>query len=217
MCPSRPPGRWRLYVVTDANLSRGRSHREVVEAAISGGADAIQLRDKDSPAGTLYQVALALREITRKADVSFLVNDRLDIALAAGADGVHVGQHDLPASVVRGILGPGRILGVTAETVEEALAAERDGADYLGVGPVFEARGTKADAGPPQGPAIIARIRPHTRLPIVAIGGITAENAHLVRQAGATSAAVVSAVVSADDVAGAARKLKSILDADPGR
>jgi thiamine-phosphate pyrophosphorylase len=212
------PGSWRLYVITDAQLSRGRSHRQVVEAAIAGGADAIQLREKAAPAGTLYRIALELREITRKANVSFLVNDRLDIALAVDADGVHVGQQDLPASAARRILGPGKILGVTAETVEEARAAENEGADYLGVGPVFEARGTKADAGPPQGPAIIANIRPHTRLPIVAIGGIKAENARLVREAGADSAAVISAIVSADDIAKAARELKSILSAgDPGR
>lgn len=212
------PGRWRLCVITDAQLSRGRPHRQVVEAAISGGADAIQLREKTAPAATLYRIARELREITRKANVSFLVNDRLDIALAVDADGVHIGQQDLPASAARRILGPGRILGVTAETVEEALAAEKDGADYLGVGPVFEARGTKADAGPPQGPAIIANIRPHTRLPIVAIGGIKAGNAHLVREAGADSAAVISAVVAANDIAQAARELKSILAAgDPGR
>ncbi len=218
MTRSLSPGRWRLYVITDASLSRGRSHRQVVEAAIAGGADAIQLRDKAAHAGTLYRTALELREVTRKANVSFLVNDRLDIALAVDADGVHVGQQDLPASAVRRILGPGKILGVTAETAEEALAAEKDGADYLGVGPVFEARGTKADAGPPQGPAIIANIRPHTRLPIVAIGGIKADNARLVREAGADCAAVISAIVSADDIAQAARELKTILSAgDPGR
>ena len=218
MTRSLSPGRWRLYVITDANVSRGRSHRQVVEAAIAGGADAIQLRDKAAHAGTLYRAALELREVTRKANVSFLVNDRLDIALAVDADGVHVGQQDLPASAVRRILGPGKILGVTAETAEEALAAEKDGADYLGVGPVFEARGTKADAGPPQGPAIIANIRPHTRLPIVAIGGIKADNARLVREAGADCAAVISAIVSADDIAQAARELKTILSAgDPGR
>jgi len=212
------PGCWRLYLITDAQLSRGRSHIEIAEAAIRGGADAIQLRDKTAPAGMLYRVALELREITRKSNVSFLVNDRLDVALAVDADGAHVGQQDIPASAARRILGAGKILGVTAETVEEALAAEKDGADYLGVGPVFEARGTKADAGPPQGPAIIANIRPHTRLPIVAIGGIKAENARLVREAGADSAAVISAIVAADDITRAARELKSILSAgDPGR
>jgi thiamine-phosphate pyrophosphorylase len=205
------PGRWRLYVITDESVSRGRSHIEIAEAAIRGGADVIQLRDKAASGGTLYRVALALRKLTREAGVPFLVNDRLDIALAADADGAHVGQQDIPASAARRILGAGKILGVTAETVEEALAAEKDGADYLGVGPVFEARGTKADAGPPQGPAIIADIRPHTRLPIVAIGGIKAENARLVREAGADSAAVISAIVAADDIARAARQMKSLL------
>jgi len=205
------PGRWRLYVITDESVSRGRSHIEIAEAAIRGGADVIQLRDKAASGGTLYRVALALRKLTREAGVPFLVNDRLDIALAADADGAHVGQQDIPASTARRILGAGKILGVTAETVEEALAAEKDGADYLGVGPVFEARGTKADAGPPQGPAIIANIRPHTRLPIVAIGGIKAENARLVREAGADSAAVISAIVAADDIARAARQMKSLL------
>ncbi len=204
-------GRWRLYVITDERSSRGRSHLQVVDAAIQGGADVIQLRDKTASSGRLYQVALSLRKLTREAKVSFIVNDRLDVALAVDADGVHVGQEDLPASVVRRILGPGRILGVTAETVEEAAIAEKDGADYLGIGPVFETRKTKADAGPPQGPAIIANIRPHTRLPIVAIGGIKAENARAVREAGADAAAVVSAIVGADDIAQAARELKSVL------
>jgi thiamine-phosphate pyrophosphorylase len=205
------PGHWRLYVITDESVSQGRSHIEIAEAAIRGGADVIQLRDKTASGGTLYRVALALRKLTREARVPLIVNDRLDIALAADADGVHVGQQDIPASAARRILGAGKILGVTAETVEEALAAEKDGADYLGVGPVFEARGTKADAGPPQGPAIIANIRPHTRLPIVAIGGIDAQNACLVREAGADSAAVISAIVAADDISRAARQMKSLL------
>jgi thiamine-phosphate pyrophosphorylase len=212
------PGRWRLYVITDESVSRGRSHIEVAEAAIRGGADVIQLRDKTASGGTLYRVALALRKLTREAKVPLIVNDRLDIALAADADGVHLGQKDLPATVARNIMGPVRILGVSADTMEEALLAEKDGADYLGVGPVFEARETKADAGEPLGLERIARIRKHCRLPIVAIGGIKAENARLVREAGADSAAVISAIVAAEDITQAARELKSILSAgDPGR
>ena len=203
--------RWRLCVITDAPLSRGRSHLEVAEAAIRGGADVVQLRDKTASGGALYQVAFALRKLTREAKVPLIVNDRLDIALAVDADGVHVGQSDLPASVVRRILGPGKVLGVTAETGEEALLAEKDGADYLGVGPVFEARGTKSDAGAPQGVEQIARIRGVSRLPIVAIGGIKAENARRVLEAGATAVAVISAIVAADDIAQAARQLKSVL------
>jgi len=206
------PGLWRLYVITDEKVSRGRSHLQVAEAAIVGGADVLQLRDKEAPGGLLYRVALQLRRITREAKVPFIVNDRLDIALAADADGVHVGQADLPASVVREIMGPGKILGVSVDTVEEAMQAEKDGADYLGVGPVFEARETKPDAGLPLGVDRITRIRRQCRLPIVAIGGINAENALMVREAGADAAAVISAIVAADDIAHAARRLKRILE-----
>jgi thiamine-phosphate pyrophosphorylase len=206
------PGLWRLHVLTDRKTSRGRSHLQVAEAAIAGGADVLQLRDKEASSARLYQEALQLRKLTRDAQVPFIVNDRLDIALAVDADGVHVGQSDLPASVVRRIIGPGKILGVSVATVEEALQAEKDGADYLGVGPVFEARGTKPDTCEPMGLECIARIRRHCRLPIVAIGGIDAENARKVREAGADAAAVISAIVSADDISQATRRLKRILE-----
>ena len=206
------PGLWRLHVLTDRKTSRGRSHLQVAEAAIAGGADVFQLRDKEAPSGELYREALLLRKLTRDAKVPFIVNDRLDIALAVDADGLHVGQTDLPATVARRILGPGKILGVSVETVEQALQAEKDGADYLGVGPVFEARGTKPDTCEPLGVDCIARIRRRCRLPIVAIGGINAENARKVREAGADGAAVISAIVSADDISHAARMLKRILE-----
>lgn len=202
------PAMWRLYVITDERVGRGRSHLQIAEGAIRGGADAIQLRDKEASGGRLFGVALGLRRLTRETKIPFIVNDRLDVALAVDADGVHVGQDDLPASVARRILGPGKILGVSAETVEEALAAQKDGADYLGVGPVFEARGTKADAGAPLGLELIARIRKGCSLPIVAIGGINAENARSVREAGADAVAVISAIASADDIARAASHLK---------
>src|SRR4030067_1258294 len=121
--------RWRLYVITDAQLSRGRAHLEVMEAASLGGADVIQLRDKTASGGTMYQVALSLRKLTREMKVPFIVNDRLDIALAVDADGVHVGQSDLPASVVRTLMGPGKTLGVSAETVGEDLMGENGGGE----------------------------------------------------------------------------------------
>jgi thiamine-phosphate pyrophosphorylase len=206
------PGLWRLHVLTDRKASRGRSYLQVAEAAIAGGADVLQLRDKEASSGELYREALQLRRLTLEVNVPFIVNDRLDIALAVDADGVHVGQSDLPASVVRKILGPGKILGVSVVTVEEALQAEKDGADYLGVGPVFEARGTKPDTLEPLGVVCISRIRGHCRLPIVAIGGINEENALKVREAGADAAAVISAVVSADDISLATRRLKRILE-----
>lgn len=216
MTGNNSPRGWRLYVITDERLGRGRSHLRIAEEAIRGGADVIQLRDKETPGGRLYEVALALRKLTREANVPFLVNDRLDIALAVDADGVHVGREDLPAPIVRRLLGASKVLGVSAETAEEAAAAEADGADYVGVGPIFEARGTKEDAGEPVGLGRIARVRGGCRLPIVAIGGINAENARRVREAGADAAAVISAVVAADDIAHAARQLKLRLTGDEG-
>jgi thiamine-phosphate diphosphorylase len=206
------PVRWRLYVITDEQVGRGRSHLQIAEAAILGGADVLQLRDKESSGGRLFRVALQLRKLTREAKVPLIVNDRLDIALAVDADGVHLGQADLPASVARNIMGSGRILGVSAETVAEAVAAEKDGADYLGVGPVFDARGTKPDAGEPRGLELIANVRRHCRLPIVAIGGIDADNARKVLEAGADAVAVISAIAAADDIEEAARRMKGILE-----
>jgi len=122
---------WYLYVITDEQLSKGRSHVEIARAAIAGGADVIQLRDKTASSRKLYEDALAIRKITRDAHVIFIVNDRLDIALAVEADGVHVGQKDVPASVARQLIGENKILGVSAETVEEAIQAEKDGADAI--------------------------------------------------------------------------------------
>ncbi len=205
------PETWRLYIVTDEKVSRGRSHLEVAEKAIRGGADVIQFRDKSSPSGELYRTALALRKLTLDAGIPLIINDRLDIALAVDADGLHVGQDDLPASAARRLLRPGMILGVSTETPEEALLAEKDGADYIGVGPVFEARGTKSDAGAPKGPGMIAPIRAQCRLPIVAIGGIKAGNARSVLEAGADAVAVISDIVGAEDIEQAARKMKALL------
>ncbi len=211
------PEAWRLYVVTDEKVSRGRSHLEVAEKAIRGGADVIQYRDKSSPSGELYRIALAMRKLTRDAGIPLIINDRLDIALAVGADGLHVGQDDMPASVSRRLLPPGMILGVSTELPEEALRAEKDGADYIGVGPIFEARGTKADAGSPKGPGMIAPIRAVCRLPIVAIGGIKSGNARSVLEAGADAVAVISDIVGADDIEQAARGMKELLKTTGGR
>jgi thiamine-phosphate pyrophosphorylase len=199
---------WHVYVVTDARLSRGRSHAEVVRAALEGGADVVQLRDKEASGRTLYEAALELRAITRAAGVPLIVNDRIDVAVAADAEGAHVGQDDLPAKQARRVLGNGRLLGVSAVTLDDALRAEADGADYLGVGPIFDARRTKPDADPPLGEAGLAQIRAGTSKPVVAIGGLDADNAENVIVAGADALAVVSAVVGADDVAEAVRDLR---------
>lgn len=196
-----------LYVLTDKNLSRGRSHADIVRAAIAGGATAIQYREKQASTREMVESARELREIARAAGVLFIVNDRVDVAMAADADGVHVGQDDMPAGIVRKLIGPGKIIGVSAGNVPDALQAEADGADYLGVGAIY-ATATKADAGAPTGLAALTEIRRRVKLPIVGIGGINLGNAAAVIKAGADGISVVSAVVSADDVAAAARYLK---------
>lgn len=204
---------WRLYVVTDEHLSRGRSHIEIARAAIAGGAVVIQHRDKTASSGKFYRDAQEIRKLTREAGVAFIVNDNLDIALAVDADGLHIGQNDLSAPKARELLGSDRILGVSAATVDEALQAERDGADYLGVGPIFEARETKPDAGEPLGLQLLRTVREKCRLPIVAIGGINEQNLASVIEAGADAAAVISTVVQADDIAAKVRELTGIINA----
>jgi thiamine-phosphate pyrophosphorylase len=199
---------WSVYVLTDATLSHGRSHVEVARAAIAGGADAIQLREKDAPGRVLCEIAAEIRRLTRDAGVSFIVNDRVDVALAAGADGAHVGQDDLPAAEARRLIGPDRILGVSALSLEEALSAEREGADYVGFGPVFEARGTKPDAPPPAGLERLAEACARCAVPVIAIGGIHHGNVARVITAGAAGVAVISGVVGARDIAAAVRDLK---------
>lgn len=200
-----------LNVITDEGLSRGRSTVDVVRAALAGGATVIQLRDKTGSTRHLIEVGRALRELTRSAGATFIVDDRADVALAVDADGVHVGQDDLPATDARRIVGAGRIVGVSAGSVAEALQAERDGADYIGVGSVF-ATGSKPDAGAPIGLDGLARIARAVSIPVVAIGGINAGNAADCIAAGASGVAVISAVVGAADVAQAARELREIVE-----
>ena len=199
--------RYDLYVITDPVLSSGRSHVEIARAALEGGADAVQLRDKSA---TAYNLGLVVREVqplARRYGALFTVNDRVDVALLSEADGAHVGPADLPVREARRLLPRPRILGVSAGTVEEAKKAAREGADYLGVGPVFPTA-TKPDAGEALGLDRLAAIVAAVSVPVVAIGGITAGNVAGVFAAGASGAAVVSSVVAAEDVAAAARALK---------
>ena len=200
-----------LYVITDSKLSRGRPHREVIEAAIRGGATIVQYREKSASTRQMIDEALELRDLCRARGVPFIVNDRVDIALAVDADGVHVGQDDMPAALARKLIGRDKIVGVSAENVEEARAAIADGADYLGVGAIF-ATATKSDAGKPIGIAGLMKIARVSTIPIVGIAGINATNAASVIRAGAAGVAVVSAVVSADDVERAARELRRVVD-----
>jgi thiamine-phosphate pyrophosphorylase len=204
---------WSVYVVTDATLSRGRSHLEVARGAIAGGADVVQLRDKEAPGRALYEIAGEIGKLAQDAGVPFLVNDRVDIAVAAGADGVHVGREDLPPIEARRLVGPDRILGVSASSVEEALDAERDGADYVGFGPVFEARGTKPDADPPTGLERLRDVCERCVVPVIAIGGIRHGNVDQVIAAGVAGVAVISGVVGAPDIAATVRDLKDRIHA----
>jgi thiamine-phosphate pyrophosphorylase len=201
-----------VYVITAGpEQARGRSHLAIADAAIRGGATAIQLRMKDAPARAVLEAARAIVERCREAGVTFVVNDRADVALASGADGVHVGQDDLAAEDVRALIGASLFLGVSAATVDEARSAARAGADYLGVGAVY-ATATKADAGAAVGPARIAEIAASCDLPVVGIGGITLSNAAAVIRAGAAGVAVITAVTTADDMIDATRRIREAVD-----
>lgn len=195
-----------LYAITDRRLSRGRSSAAVMEQAILGGVTLVQLREKEAGGREFLEEAEALLKVTRRFGIPLIINDRLDIALAVGAEGVHVGQEDVPCRVARRLLGPDKIIGVSASNIEEARQAEADGADYLGVGAVFPT-GTKADAGEAIGLAALKAIRAAVRIPVVAIGGINAQNAAAVAATGVDGLAVVSAIVAAPDPAEAARRL----------
>jgi thiamine-phosphate pyrophosphorylase len=200
-------GRLHLCVITDTRQGSGRDHLEIARAALVGGAEMIQLRDKTGSLRELLPQACAIRLLCRSHGALFIVNDRLDLALAAEADGAHVGQEDLPAAEARRLLGSNRILGVSTHSVDQALAAREAGADYIGFGPIFPT-GTKKTGYSPRGPAILREVRNAVSLPILAIGGITLENVGVVIAAGATAPAVISAVVRAADIAAAAAALR---------
>jgi thiamine-phosphate pyrophosphorylase len=200
-----------LYLITDETVSPGRSHLEIAQAALAGGARVVQLRDKRRDAGELLPAAREMAALCRDAGALFIVNDRVDLALAAGADGVHLGQTDLPVREARKLLGEEKLIGVSVEDAAQARAAEVDGADYLGVGAIYGSA-TKADAGAPVGLEQIRRFREVSALPVVAIGGITLERAPEVREAGAAAAAVIGAVAAAPDMEAAARRLAAALE-----
>lgn len=199
-----------LYIVTDRKASRGRDHMSMVRAALDGGADVIQLRDKDLSGRDLYALAREMASLVHASRARFIVNDRLDIALAAGADGVHLGQYDLPVAAARSLSPPSLIIGASVGSVEEALAAERDGANYIALSPVFSTP-TKDDAGPGHGLEVLREIKAAVKLPVIAIGGVNAGNVTEVVAAGADGVAVISAVLGADDVEAAARSMRELV------
>jgi thiamine-phosphate pyrophosphorylase len=188
----------RLCLVTDRGLAGGRSLVEIVAAAVTGGVTMIQLRDKTATTRVMIEEARALKALLGSLRIPLIVNDRIDVALAAGADGAHVGQSDMPAALVRKLLGQDAIVGLSITTSAEARAADTEFADYLGVGPIFPQL-TKPDAAMALGLEGLAEIRRLTGKPIVAIGGVTAANARAVRAAGADGIAVVSAIMGAQD------------------
>ena len=199
-----------LYVITDETIAGGRSHAEIAQLAVLGGAGIIQLRDKGRSCAELAAVGREIAAITRKAGAVFIVNDRLDVAMTCGADGVHLGQGDLRVDTARQLAPPGFIIGVSVGTAEEAEEAEREGADYVALSPTFSTA-SKDNAGPGQGLDRLREIRCAVSIPVIAIGGITPQNAGDVIAAGADGIAVISAVVANPDITTAARELKDLV------
>lgn len=204
-----------LYVIIDPSFCKGRSELEVAKGAIAGGARVLQLRDKQRSKGEVLPIARELKALCAASKVLFIVNDHPDLALAAGADGVHLGQKDLPVEVARRILPIEALVGRSTATLEEALQAQAEGADYIAVGSIFPTS-SKEDTRP-AGLETLRKVRGAVSVPLVAIGGINRDNVAAVMAAGADAAAVISAVVCADDVEGAARELAARVKESIGR
>ena len=195
-----------VYPVTCEGLSQGRSNLEVLEAVIQGGSKIIQLREKEYPERDLYYLALKFREITTRAGVLLIINDHVDIAIAVEADGVHLGQEDLPLLVARK-LAPELLIGASTHSLQQALQAEKDGADYINIGPIFSTE-TKEGAKSVLGPEAIATIRPHLKVPFTVMGGISEANIDQVLAQGARRVAMVTAITKAADIAAKVKSLK---------
>jgi thiamine-phosphate pyrophosphorylase len=195
-----------IYPVTCEALSAGRSNLEVLKGVISGGAEIIQLREKHYSNRDLYQQALTFRKITAEAGILLIINDHLDIALAVGADGVHLGQDDLPVTEARK-LAPDLIIGASSHSREEAIEAERDGADYVNIGPIFPTK-TKEKVARFLGPEAIPAISSQFNLPFTVMGGINAANIGQVIAQGARRIAMVTAITKAEDISETVKKLR---------
>ncbi|MBR3532922.1 MAG: thiamine phosphate synthase [Clostridiales bacterium] len=196
-----------LYAVTDRRLLNGRTLREAVKQSLDGGVTFVQLREKDLDYQSFLSEAKDIKELCREYNVPFVINDNVDIAAEVDADGVHVGQSDMEAGKVRERLGPDKIIGVSAQTVEQAVTAEKHGADYLGVGAVFPT-GSKDDAEDVSYETLKA-ICEAVSIPVIAIGGITADNVHKLKGSGICGVAVISAIYAQEDIKEAASLLKA--------
>ena len=199
-----------LYLVTDRGLSKGRSTVDIVRAAVAGGVTCVQLREKECSTRQFVAEARAVREVLAGTGIPLIINDRIDVVLAVGADGVHLGQSDMLIADARRVVGSSILIGISAECVEDAVRAEAQGADYVGISPVFSTP-TKTDTAPALGLDGIALIRAAVSLPLVGIGGIGPGNAAEVIRAGCDGIAVVSAIVSASDPRKTAAELKTII------
>lgn len=193
-----------LCLVTDRDLAGGRSLRDIVAAAVKGGVTMVQLREKTASTRSFLEQARALRELLSGSRVPLIINDRVDIALAVDADGVHVGQTDMPVEIVRGLIGPNKLIGLSITDENQIGKPDAEAADYLGIGPVHPQH-TKVDASTPLGIGGFGRLRRRTGKPVLAIGGVKAVDTSLLLAEGADGLAVVSAIMAADDPEAVAR------------
>lgn len=199
-----------LYLVTDRDLSLGRSNLEIVASAIKGGVSCVQIREKKCPIRKYISEAKELKRLLTPHNIPLVINDRVDVAMAVQADGIHLGQTDMDITDARRIVGNEVIIGISAESLDDAIRAEKQGADYIGISPVF-ATPTKKDTAPPLGLKGVAEIRSRVAIPVVGIGGINSSNARDVIEAGADGIAVVSAIVATPSPEQAARKLLQLI------
>jgi len=206
------PGETDIYALTDSRLALARSVGEQAEALLSAGVKILQYREKHAPRRVMLKECRLLRRLTLEAGACFIVNDYIDMALLADADGVHVGQDDIPVPEVRRLLGPGKIIGLSTHSPEQAKAAVSAGADYIGVGPVFATQ-TKEDVCAPVGFAYLDWVAAHIDLPFVAIGGIKEHNISEVSAHGATCCALVSELVGAPDIAARVHAVRTAMHA----
>lgn len=200
-----------LYLVTDPDLTKGRSLIEIIEEAIAGGVTMVQIREKDATSLQFYNLAKAAKQLLAPHNIPLIINDRLDIALAVDADGLHIGQSDLPPDVARKLLGKDKILGWSVETIEQAIEANDLDVDYIGISPIFSTT-TKTDINKPfelEGARKVVELTNH---PTVAIGGISTNNLADVMKTGVDGVAVVSAIISHQSPKDAAREMKKVID-----
>jgi thiamine-phosphate pyrophosphorylase len=197
-----------FYAILDPEQTKGRAPESVLRQVLDGGAKILQLRVKAMPPSDFWTLACAVRAQTRAAGCQLIVNDRIDIALACDADGVHLGQEDLPLAAGRKLMG-NRIVGISTHDLAQAREAEQNGADYIGFGPMF-GTATKDTGLSARGIAMLQEIRAAVKIPIVAIGGITEQNVHQVWQAGADSAAIISDVLGADDIVAKTKRIVAL-------